>query len=127
MVSILSKIDVNKINRGNGMVPQAGKKTITKKKETVRLPQKRWHNWFPFVFFYGGGKFQPIYFFVTVFSILSANMLAVKVYSAWIAIKNDNFNPEMISTGDLATVLTFVSSLILLYNGNKKINHNNGE
>ena len=50
MVSILSKIDVNKINRGNGMVPQAGKKTITKKKETVRLPQKRWHNWFPFVF-----------------------------------------------------------------------------
>lgn len=81
---------------------------------------RRWQIMFPFAFFYGGGKFQPIYFFIFIFCMLTAFMLFVKTYAAWRAVKTGAYEAEMISTADLATVLTFISSLILLYNNNKK-------
>lgn len=78
-----------------------------------------WQRCIPFTFFYGNGKFQPIYFFVTVFLSLASWMLYIKIYAAMLAVKAGVFTAEMISTADLTVVLGFVSSLILLYNKNK--------
>ena len=64
----------------------------------------KWQTWFPFTFFYGGGKIQPIYSFVTIFCSLAAYMLYIKIKSG------------TINTSDLGVVLGFISSLILLYN-----------
>ena len=82
--------------------------------------EPRYQTWFPFTFFYGGGKIQPIYCFTFLFAILSASMFAIKIAVAYKAFKQGTYTTDMISSTDLATVLAFVSSLILLYNGNKK-------
>lgn len=122
-VSILAKVNLKDVLKQTN-------KTIEKmedKNETTIIQEKkkynkepRWQRAFPFSFFYGAGKFQPIYFFVTLFCILASSMLFVKIYAAWVAIKKGTYNSDYISTADLATVLTFISSLILLYNNNKK-------
>ena len=82
--------------------------------------EPRWQTWFPFTFFYGGGKLQPIYCFTFLFAILSASMFTIKIAVAYRAFIQGTYTTDMISSTDLATVLAFVSSLILLYNGNKK-------
>jgi hypothetical protein len=79
-----------------------------------------WQDWFPFTFIYGNGKPQPIYFFVALFCFLAASMLQVKIHAASVAIKTGTYTSDMISTADLGVVLGFISSLILLYNSNKK-------
>ena len=97
------------------------KKIVKKlKKKVLTIKNKDWQNKFPLTFFYGNGKFQPIYFFVTLFCVLAGVMLYVKIYSAWVAIEQGKFTSDLLSTSDIATVLTFISSLILLYNSNKK-------
>ena len=106
-------------------------KSIKKAKATVETPapvlakvsnkkEPRWQTWFPFSFVYGGGKIQPIYFFVTVFCYLASDMLYVKTHAARVAIAKGTFTADMISSADLGIVLGFISSLILLYNTNKK-------
>ena len=94
-------------------------KVEVKKVETV-VKQSKWQFRFPFTFFFGRGKFQPLYFFVSVFSFLGVWMLYIKIHAASLAVKAGTFHPDMISTADLTVVLGFVSSLILLYNTNKK-------
>lgn len=84
--------------------------------------EPKWQRWIPFTFFMGDGKVQPLYCFVFIFSCLSACMFYIKIKAAWIALHNGTYTADMITSTDLATVLTFVSSLILLYSGNKKIN-----
>jgi len=105
-------------------VTKIAEKTTKKGKQEIVVEKKRkdpkWQSCFPFTFFYGNGKLQPIYFFVTLFSSLSAWMLWVKIHAASIAVRNGTFTPEMINTGDLGVVLGFIGSLILLYNNNKK-------
>lgn len=88
--------------------------------EIATNQEPKWQTWFPFSFFFGNGKFQPIYAWVFIFCILSASMLFVKIFAAWKAVKYGTYTSDMISTADIATILTFVSSLILLYNQNKK-------
>lgn len=108
--------------------------TTTGKKTVFIREEKRFHNWFPFVMFYGNGKIQPIYVFVTIFCSLSAWMLYIKTNASRmvvkIAIENKTFNYEMLSeiipSTDLGIVLGFVSTLILLYNSNKNKSQNNG-
>jgi hypothetical protein len=87
---------------------------------TSTIKEPKWQTLFPFSFFYGNGKFQPIYAWIFMFCSLASIMLFLKNYAAWIAIKKGNFISEMISTADIATVLAFISSLILLYNTKKK-------
>lgn len=130
-ITIMSKVNIKDIINSTEKVVD---KVVTPVKQVKKVkdeltqelkPEKKikepeWQKYFPFSFFYGGGKFQPIYFFVTLFSLLSASMLFVKVYAAWVAIKKGTYSSDMISTADLATVLTFVSSLVLLYNNNKR-------
>jgi hypothetical protein len=108
---------------------RVGKKKLTEmievKQEIATVSTKRkkdpkWQTWFPFTFFYGNGKLQPIYSFVSLFSGLGAWMLYIKIHAASIAIKNGTFTSDMLSTADLTVVLGFVSSLILLYNTGKK-------
>jgi hypothetical protein len=109
-------------------------KTKTEKKTIYVRSEKQWHNWFPFVMFYGNGKIQPIYVFVTIFCSLSAWMLYIKTNASRMAVKiaieNKTFNYEMLSeiipSTDLGIVLGFVSTLILLYNSNKNKSQNNG-
>lgn len=74
---------------------------------------------FPFVMFYGNNEFQPIYFWVTLFSSLVFLMLFIKIYNAYVHLKQGTFTTDMISTSDLGIGLGFVSSLILLYNSSK--------
>jgi len=80
----------------------------------------KWQSWFPFTFFYGNGKIQPLYIFVTLFSSLGVWMLYLKCHAASLAIKSGVYTTDMLSTGDLTVVLGFVSSLVLLYNYGKK-------
>jgi len=89
-------------------------------KKCKKKKEPKWQSWFPFSFCFGGGKFQPLYFMVTLFCFLAASMLYVKIHAASVAVKAGTFNSDMISTADLGVVLGFISSLILLYNSNRK-------
>lgn len=127
LLSVVTKVNINDIVKQTDKVI----KKMENKNETKIIQEKKKHNkepkwqtYFPFSFFYGNNKFQPLYFFITLFCFLAASMLYVKIYGAWKAIKAGTFTPDMISTADLATVLTFASSLVLLYNNNKKNNTN---
>jgi len=126
-ISIASKINIKDIlNMTKKTVDKvsAPVKQIKKIKEELQpvktKKEPKWQSWFPFSFCYGGGKFQPLYFMVTLFCFLAASMLYTKIHAASVAIKTNTFTPEMISTADLGVVLGFISSLILLYNNNKK-------
>ena len=108
---------------------------MKKEKKTVFIrEEKRFHNWFPFVMFYGNGKIQPIYVFVTIFCSLASWMLFIKTNASRMAVKiaiaDKTFNYEMLSeiipSTDLGIVLGFVSTLNLLYNSNKNKSQNNG-
>jgi hypothetical protein len=88
----------------------------------VYKKEPKWQVIFPFSFFYHRGRFQPIFFWVTVFCGLASFMLFTKTFAAWKAIKANIFTVDMISTADLGVVLGFISSLILLYNSNKNRN-----
>lgn len=123
LLSVVTKVNINDIVKQTDKVI----KKIENKNETKIIQEKKKHNkepkwqtYFPFSFFYGNNKFQPLYFFVTLFCFLAASMLFVKIYAAWVAIKKGTYNSDFISTADLATVLTFISSLVLLYNNKKK-------
>ena len=123
LLSVVTKVNINDIVKQTDKVIKKMEtknetKVIQEKKKHSKEP--RWQRAFPFSFFYGSGKFQPLYFFVTLFCFLAASMLFVKIYAAWVAIKKGTYNSDFISTADLATVLTFISSLVLLYNNNKK-------
>jgi hypothetical protein len=127
LLSVVTKVNINDIVKQTDKVIKKMEtknetKIIQEKKKHSKEP--RWQRAFPFSFFYGSGKFQPLYFFVTLFCFLAASMLFVKIYAAWVAIKKGTYNSDFISTADLATVLTFISSLVLLYNNNKKNNTN---
>jgi hypothetical protein len=87
-----------------------------------KIKQSKWQTYVPFTFFYGNNKFQPLYFWIFIFCTLASAMLFVKIYAAGLAVKKGTFTSEMISTADLGVVLGFVSSLVLLYNNNKKNN-----
>ena len=86
----------------------------------INFNNKSWKKYFPFTMFFGNDEFQPIYFWITLFCGLIFFMLFIKVYNAYLAVKKGIFTSDMISTSDLGVVLGFISSLILLYNGNKK-------
>ena len=124
-VSILAKVNLKDVLKQTN-------KTIEKmedKNETTIIQEKKKYNnslysKFPLTFFYSKGKFQPIYFWVTIFSLLTSIMLYIKIYSAWIAIKKGTFDPELLSTADLGVVLGFIGSLILLYNNKSKQDNN---
>lgn len=131
LISIASKVNIkdimksadkaiDKVSEPVKQVNKIRKELAVDLKVERKVKEPAWQTYFPFTFFYGGGKFQPIYFFVTVFCFLASAMLFVKIYAAWSAIKKGTYTSDMISTADLATVLTFVSSLVLLYNNNKK-------
>jgi len=130
LISIVSKVNLKDIvGQADKVIDKVSepvkkvnkiKKELTQDLKSTRIAEKKWQTLFPFSFFYGGGKFQPIYFFVTVFCLLASAMLFVKIYAAWKAIKAGTYTSDMISTADLATVLTFISSLVLLYNNNRK-------
>ena len=119
-ISVLSKVSIKDILAK----AEENIKKIPESKEVQTIDKvikkSNWQTKFPFTFFFGGGKFQPLYFFVSVFSFLGVWMLYIKIHAASLAVKNGTFNPDMISTADLTVVLGFVSSLILLYNSNKK-------
>ena len=119
-ISVLSKISIkdilNKAEENIKKIPESkGVQTIDKV-----IKKSKWQTHFPFTFFFGGGKFQPLYFFVSIFSFLGVWMLYIKIHAASLAVKAGTFNPDMISTADLTVVLGFVSSLILLYNTSRK-------
>lgn len=121
-ISVFSKVDIKDIIKKSkeGLVKQDLKSKPIIKNNEKKKREPKWQSCFPFTFFMGNGRFQPIYFWVTVFSFLCAYMLFVKNYAAWIAVKKGTFTVDMISTADLGVVLGFISSLILLYNSNKK-------
>lgn len=125
LLSIVTKVNIKDIVKQTDKL--IDKQIRGSKNETEIIQEKKkyykepkWQTYFPFSFFYGSGKFQPLYFFITLFCFLAAGMLYVKIYGAWKAIKSGTFTPDMISTADLATVLTFASSLVILYNSSKK-------
>jgi len=121
LAAVLSTVKLKDvINQADKSIKKAGKVTAVEEVKVSRKKEPRWQTWFPFSFVYGGGKLQPIYFFVTVFCYLAADMLYVKTHAARVAIAKGTFTPDMISTADLGVVLGFISSLILLYNSNKK-------
>jgi hypothetical protein len=124
-ITILSKVKLKDVCEKTEKVITKSTKVVKGKineeiKYSNQIKEPRWQRRFPFSFVYGGGKFQPLYFWIFCFCVLALGMLFVKIYAAWIAIKKGTYDSEMISTADLATVLTFISSLILLYNNNKK-------
>jgi len=122
-VAILSKVKIKDVeNTAEQVIAKTNKKVkdIVKEEKSIKCNEPKWQKRFPFSFVYGGGKFQPIYFFVTIFCLLASTMLFVKIYAAWRAIKTGTYESDMISTADLGVVLGFISSLILLYNTNKK-------
>ena len=148
LISVFSKISIEDITNNTEKVlnkalqkkekldkDKTNKMKIEGKKTVFIREEKRFHNWFPFVMFYGNGKIQPIYVFVTIFCSLSAWMLFIKTNASRIAvnmaIENKTFNYEMLSeiipSTDLGIVLGFVSTLILLYNSNKNKSQSNGE
>ena len=146
LISVFSKISIEDITNNTEKVLNKAlqkkdkldkeKPVKTEGKKTVFIrEEKRFHNWFPFVMFYGNGKIQPIYVFVTIFCSLSAWMLYIKTNASRmvvkIAIEDKTFNYEMLSeiipSTDLGIVLGFVSTLILLYNSNKNKSQSNGE
>lgn len=94
--------------------------TTTDKSSNSKEP--KWQKWLPFTLIYGAGKVQPVYVWITVFSSLGAWMIYIKNHAASLAIKNGTYTVDMISDTMIATVLAFVSSLILLYNSNRKYN-----
>ena len=115
-ITIFAKTDIKSIC---SKTEQVIEKAVKEEKST-KIKEPKWQRRFPFSFFYGGGKFQPIYFFVFIFSSLASWMLYVKIHAASLAIRKETYSSDMISTGDLTVVLGFVSSLILLYNNSKK-------
>lgn len=122
-ITIFAKVNIKDVcKQTEKVIDKANKKVkeVIKEEKSTSTKEPKWQKRFPFSFVFGGGKFQPIYFFVTMFSSLGVWMLYVKIHAASLAIKQGTYNPEMLSTADLATVLTFISSLILLYNNGKK-------
>jgi len=83
----------------------------------------KWQRYFPFSFFFGNGKFQPLYAFTFVFCSLAIWMLYIKIDFAFKALKLGTFTTDMISTSDIATVLAFAGSLVAVYQGGKYINN----
>ena len=75
---------------------------------------------FIFSFFRGDGQFQPLYFFVFVFSMLAIVLISFKLYIVWLNIKSGNISIELISSTDIATIITFVGGILTIYNYNKK-------
>jgi len=75
---------------------------------------------FIFSFFRGDGHFQPLYFFVFVFSMLAIVLISFKLYIVWLNIKSGNISIELISSTDIATIVTFVGGILTIYNYNKK-------
>ena len=121
LLSVITKINIKDVtDTTEKAVIKLDKKFKNVEIKEIKKKEPRWQKYFPFTFFYGAGKFQPIYFFVALFCFLAAGMLFVKIYAAWVAIKKGTYVSDMISTADLATVLTFASSLVLLYNNSKK-------
>lgn len=122
LLEVITKVNLKDIaDYSKEAVEKANKKV----KEIVKVKKekgksKEWQKKFPLSFFYGSGKFQPIYFWIFIFCSLASAMLFIKLYVAWDSFKKGTYNNETISTADIATVLTFVSSLVLLYNNNKK-------
>lgn len=124
-LEVVTKVNIKDIvNKTEDKIIKSAKvvkeKINEETKYTTKVKEPRWMRRFPFSFFYGGGKFQPIYAWIFCFCVLAVGMLFVKIYAAWVAINKGTYDSEMISTADLATVLTFISSLVLLYNSNKK-------
>jgi len=95
------------------------------KLNSTTLKEPRWQRWLPFTLIYGGGKIQPVYVWITVFCSLGAWMVYLKNHATSLAIKNGTYTSDMISDALVATVLAFISSLILLYNARKKYTPNN--
>jgi hypothetical protein len=127
-LEVVTKVNIKDVcNKTENIITKSTKVVKEKIKDeteySIKVKEPRWQRRFPFSFFYGGGKFQPIYAWIFCFCTLAVGMLFVKIYAAWVAIKKGTYDSEMISTADLATVLTFISSLILLYNSNKKSNN----
>ena len=90
--------------------------TITELVEEDPLKREpRWQRWIPFTFFFGNGKFQPIYFFVTIFCGAAWLMVFFKVVYAYQCLQEGTFNSDTINSVDFATTLGFISSLIYLY------------
>lgn len=75
---------------------------------------------FIFSFFRGDGQFQPLYFFVFVFSMLAIVLVGLKIYIVWLNIKQGNISIDLISSTDIATLVTFVGGILTIYNYNKK-------
>jgi hypothetical protein len=106
------------------------KDILNKSKEKIEINEKeiiqknkkeaKWQKYFPFTFFYGNGKFQPLYAWIFIFCSLAATMLFIKIYVAWNVFKKGIYTSDYLSTSDIATVLAFAGSLIVLYNNNKK-------
>jgi hypothetical protein len=123
-ITILSKVNIKNIAKGVETVIDKSAKKINETKtvefDGKKVKEPNWQRKFPFTFFFGGGKFQPLYFWIFSFCTLALAMLFVKIYAAWKAIKTGTYDSEMISTADLGVVLGFISSLILLYNNGKK-------
>jgi hypothetical protein len=118
------KSNVSKINVLR-LLPKA-EKIIQKEilaSNTITTDDPRWQKWFPFSFFFGNGKFQPLYAFTFVFCSLAIWMLYIKIDFAFRALKLGTFTTDMISTSDIATVLTFAGSLIVVYQGGKYISN----
>lgn len=126
-ISILSKVNIKEIvtktNKSLDILPNTIKQIQKIKKELEPIVRHRdpvWQRWLPFTLIYGSGKIQPVYVWITVFCSLGAWMIYIKNHAASLAIKNGTYTPEMISDTSVATVLAFISSLILLYNTRKK-------
>ncbi len=122
-ISLKEVIEVTKETQKT--ITENGKKLTTDETvvcTTTFKKSPKWQKCFPFTFFYGNGKLQPIYFFVTLFSSLASWMLWVKIHAASVAVRAGTYNSDMLSSADFGVVLGFVSSLILLYNTNKKSN-----
>lgn len=119
-LSVITKVSLKDLEPIKDAITKKTKNLKVEVCSTKNLPEPQWQKWFPFSFFYGGGKFQPLYAWIFCFCLLSAGMLFVKVYAAWLAVKKGTYDSDMISTADIATVLTFISSLVLLYNTNRK-------
>jgi len=95
------------------------KEFVTEDLEYSRVKESRWKTWFPFSFFYGNGRFQPLYYFAWLFSHIGAGLICLKGYGVWLRVKAGTFQPEDISASDIAAVLGFVGTLITIYTINR--------
>lgn len=97
---------------------------VTEDLEYVRVKESRWKTWFPFSFFYGNGRFQPLYYFVWLFAHIAATLLCLKAYGVWLKIKAGTFESDDINAGDIAAVLTFIGGIITIYTVNRNSQKN---